>query len=150
LPLLTALLWLAWNIGALVLVGMLSFVDGRWLMRPSTVLLLSVLQAASFTALGFLPAVVVNSVLRTSDGLQARPVALGMMGLHKVEQRSRLHFGDAGVFNICSAPGLGTTVELGLPIKPGAVSPARLARPAIPPRGGVIAHDPGIARHDCR
>jgi two-component system LytT family sensor kinase len=38
------------------------------------------------------------------------------VGLANVEQRIRRHFGEAAIFNIRSAPGVGTTVELGLPI----------------------------------
>jgi LytS/YehU family sensor histidine kinase len=38
------------------------------------------------------------------------------VGLANVEQRIRRHFGGAGAFGIRSAPGVGTTVELGLPI----------------------------------
>src|SRR5215831_16519791 len=58
LPLLTALLGLAWNLGALLGFGMSNV--GGW--RPS-----SLLGAAAFAALGFLPAVVVHSVLRSGD-----------------------------------------------------------------------------------
>jgi sensor histidine kinase YesM len=39
------------------------------------------------------------------------------IGLTNVEQRIRRHFGEAAIFNIRSAPGVGTTVELELPIK---------------------------------
>ncbi len=38
------------------------------------------------------------------------------VGLANVEQRIRRHFGEAAIFNIRSAPGVGATVELGLPI----------------------------------
>jgi len=69
LPLITAVLGLAWNLGALVDFGMLSF--GLW--RSS-----SLLAATAFTALGFLPAVVVHSVLRTGAEWR-RPMAMGMV-----------------------------------------------------------------------
>ncbi len=69
LPLFTALLGLAWNLGALVDFGMRDFAG--W---PSSSLLL----AAAFTALGFLPAVVVHSVLRTGDSWR-RPAAVGIV-----------------------------------------------------------------------
>ena len=69
LPLLTALLGLAWNLGAITTFLMRSFANVRPF--PS-------LMAAAFTALGFLPAVVVHSLLRTGDRWKARPAALAM------------------------------------------------------------------------
>jgi signal transduction histidine kinase len=70
LPVLTGFLGLAWNLVAMV--GLLSFGLLRsWPHFP-------LINAAAFTALGFLPAVVVNSVLRTGEGLRRRPWALGM------------------------------------------------------------------------
>src|SRR5215470_261031 len=69
LPLLTALLGLAWNLGALLGFGMSNV--GGW--RPS-----SLLGAAAFAALGFLPAVVVHSVLRSGDAWR-RPIAMRML-----------------------------------------------------------------------
>jgi two-component system LytT family sensor kinase len=39
------------------------------------------------------------------------------VGLANIEQRIRRHFGEAATFSIRSAPGVGTTVELSLPIK---------------------------------
>src|SRR5262245_14246528 len=69
LPLLTALLGLAWNLGALLGLGMSNF--GGW--RSS-----ALLGAAAFTALGFLPAVVVHSVLRSGDAWR-RPMPMGML-----------------------------------------------------------------------
>src|SRR5262245_7643411 len=68
-PLLTALLGLAWNLGALLDLGLHNFGGGS-----SSALL----GAASFTALGFLPAVVVHSVLRSGDAWR-RPMAVGML-----------------------------------------------------------------------
>ena len=69
LPLLTALLGLAWNLGALLGFGIHNI--GGW--RSS-----ALLGAASFTALGFLPAVVVHSVLRSGDAWR-RPMTMGML-----------------------------------------------------------------------
>lgn len=69
LPLLTALLGLAWNLGALLGLGMSNF--GEW--RSS-----ALLGAAAFTALGFLPAVVVHSVLRSGDAWR-RPMTMAML-----------------------------------------------------------------------
>lgn len=74
LPLLTALLGLAWNLGALGSVAGQSLAASREAFSP----LLPLLDAAAFTALGFLPAVVVHSLLRQREGLRARPAALGM------------------------------------------------------------------------
>src|SRR5262249_32176802 len=69
LPRLTALLGLAWNLGALLDLGLHNF--GGW---GSSALL----GAAAFTALGFLPAVVVHSVLRSGDAWR-RPMTMGML-----------------------------------------------------------------------
>jgi signal transduction histidine kinase len=69
LPLLTALLGLSWNLGAITAFVMRSFANVRPF--PS-------LMAAAFTALGFLPAVVVHSLLRTGDGWRRRTAALAM------------------------------------------------------------------------
>jgi hypothetical protein len=38
------------------------------------------------------------------------------VGLANVEQRIRRHFGESAIFSIRNAPGIGTTVALGLPI----------------------------------
>jgi two-component system, LytTR family, sensor kinase len=72
LPLLTALLGLAWNVGGLVTFGLspVSHVREAWFFP--------LLVAASFTALGFLPAVVVHSILRTGGPWQGRSLAWGM------------------------------------------------------------------------
>lgn len=69
LPLLTALLGLAWNLGALLDFGIHDI--GGW--RSS-----ALLAAAAFTALGFLPAVVAHSVLR-SGAEWRRPAAMWML-----------------------------------------------------------------------
>jgi two-component system LytT family sensor kinase len=81
LPLLTALLGLAWNLGALLGFGMSNL--GGWRSYASLgaslgALLGALLGAASFTALGFLPAVVVHSVLRSGEAWR-RPMAMGML-----------------------------------------------------------------------
>lgn len=72
LPLLTALLGLAWNIGGLATFGLspVSHVREAWFFP--------LLVAASFTALGFLPAVVVHSILRTGESWQGRSSAWGI------------------------------------------------------------------------
>jgi two-component system, LytTR family, sensor kinase len=69
LPLGAALLGLAWNLGALLGLGMSNV--GEW--RSS-----ALLGAAAFAALGFLPAVVVHSVLRSGDAWR-RPMTMGML-----------------------------------------------------------------------
>ncbi|MDX2033761.1 MAG: histidine kinase [Blastocatellia bacterium] len=75
LPLLTGLLGLAWNFGALTAGILQGIAVGRvWLAWS----LLPLLNAVAFTALGFLPAVVVHSLLRQKEGLRARPAALWM------------------------------------------------------------------------
>ncbi len=87
LPLITAVLGLAWNVGALIGFGVHSF--GLW---PSS----SLIAATAFTALGFLPAVVVHSVLRTGAEWR-RPMAMVMViaayGLSAAA--SALHFHQA-------------------------------------------------------
>lgn len=72
LPLLTALLGLAWNVGGLATFGLspVSHVREAWFFP--------LLVAASFTALGFLPAVVVHSILRTGENWQGRSAAWGI------------------------------------------------------------------------
>lgn len=62
----TALLGLLWNLGALVIYGARDWDIAK--LSPW-------FDAAVFTALGFLPAVVVHSVLRTEAGLARRRVA---------------------------------------------------------------------------
>jgi signal transduction histidine kinase len=69
LPLLTALLGLAWNLGALTAFVTQSFAN----VRP-----FPLLMATAFTSLGCLPAVVVHSLMRTGDGWRRRPLALAM------------------------------------------------------------------------
>ncbi len=94
LPLLTALLGLAWNLGALLDLGLHNF--GGW--RSS-----SLIAAAAFTALGFLPAVVVHSVLRSSDAWR-RPMTMGVLiaAYGFSATASALHFYQA--FTLQSAP----------------------------------------------
>jgi two-component system LytT family sensor kinase len=69
LPLLTALLGLAWNLGALTAFVTRNFAN----VRP-----FPLLMAIAFTSLGFLPAVVVHSLMRTGDGWRRRPPALAI------------------------------------------------------------------------
>jgi hypothetical protein len=97
LPLLTALLGLAWNLGALSTFAWQGLAAGRWPVSPSW---LPLVNAAAFTALGFLPAVVVHSLLRQSEGLKARPTALGMTVIAYAlsATASALHFHQAIVY----------------------------------------------------
>lgn len=72
LPLLTALLGLIWNLGGLLSYGVFEFRSGHASASPAMLL------AGAFVALGFLPAVVVHSVLRTEESFRIRgtPAAL--------------------------------------------------------------------------
>jgi histidine kinase/histidine kinase/DNA gyrase B/HSP90-like ATPase len=96
LPLLTGLLGLVWNLVAMV--GLLSL--GFWHSQP----FFPLIYATAFTALGFLPAVVVNSVLRTNEGLIRHPWALWMtiIAYTLSAVAGALHFHHALVFG--SAP----------------------------------------------
>src|SRR5262245_54154234 len=87
LPMLTALLGLAWNLGALLDLGLHNF--GGW--RSS-----ALLGAAAFTALGFLPAVVVHTVLRSGDAWR-RPMSMVMLiaAYGCSAAASALHFHEA-------------------------------------------------------
>src|SRR5262244_3889471 len=87
LPLGAALLGLAWNLGALVVLGLHNFGG-----RGSS----AFLGAAAFTALGFLPAVVAHSVLRSGDAWR-RPMTVGMLiAAYSVSAAaSALHFYQA-------------------------------------------------------
>lgn len=67
LTLATAILGLLWNLGAIVTFG----VGNLWVAEPFPILI-----AAAFTSLGFLPAVVVDSVLRTGSSLSEHKGAL--------------------------------------------------------------------------
>jgi hypothetical protein len=69
LPLFTALLGLAWNLGAFATYGVQSL--GIASTPPAVV-------AAAFSALGFLPAVVVHSVLRTPERMSDNPAAFAV------------------------------------------------------------------------
>jgi signal transduction histidine kinase len=91
LPLLTALLGLAWNLGAITSFAMQSFAN----VRP-----FPFLMATAFTALGFLPAVVVHSLLRTGDEWRRRPAALAMtiMAYGLSATAGALHFQQAIVW----------------------------------------------------
>lgn len=66
LPLLTALLGLIWNLGGLLSYGVFEFRSGHASAQPALLL------AGAFVALGFLPAVVVHSVLRTDESFRIR------------------------------------------------------------------------------
>lgn len=65
LPFATAVLGIVWNIGALATHGLHSFVVGE---TVSIRLPVALLEAASVSALGFLPAVVVHSALQNLRG----------------------------------------------------------------------------------
>jgi two-component system, LytTR family, sensor kinase len=69
LPLVTALLGLTWNVGSLIGFGLRSHAPGG--------LALALLDAAAFTALGFLPAVVVHSLVRMRQAEPAETAARG-------------------------------------------------------------------------
>jgi signal transduction histidine kinase len=90
LPLLTGLLGLAWNFGELATI----------LLRGRFPLVLLLVDATSFTALGFLPAVMVHSVLRTREDLRDRPAALWMIvtAYALSVTAGLLHFHQAFVF----------------------------------------------------
>jgi two-component system LytT family sensor kinase len=66
LPLVTAILGLVWNFTALAAYGMRDFAAAD----PHPMLI-----ATAFSALGFLPAVAVHSVLRSNSGERTRPAA---------------------------------------------------------------------------
>src|SRR5262249_28208207 len=68
-PLLTALLGLAWNLGALLNLGLHNFGGSG---------ASALVGAAAFTALGFLPAGVVRLVRGSGDAWR-RPMAMGML-----------------------------------------------------------------------
>lgn len=78
LPLLTALLGLIWNLGAVFSFTLQSLAMENWPKASALLSLNPVVNAAAFTALGFLPAVVVHSLLRQREGLKARAAALGI------------------------------------------------------------------------
>jgi signal transduction histidine kinase len=92
LPLLTGVLGLTWNLGAWATVGLHGLGLGP---APR---LSALLDAVSFTALGFLPAVVVHSVLRADE---ARP-ARGLTSLAYVVSAvaGMLHFKRAAMSGI--------------------------------------------------
>jgi len=61
----------------------------------------------------------------TGIGASERELARGRaggIGLRNVEQRIKRHYSDAATFDIRSASGVGTTVELSLPVR-GANAP---------------------------
>jgi two-component system LytT family sensor kinase len=96
LALLAAVLGLAWNLGAFATIGLHNLgVEHSF----------PLLVAAAFTALGFLPAVVVHSVLRAGDGIRARPAAWWMtMAAYALSMvASGLHFYQAVTANTAPA-----------------------------------------------
>lgn len=98
LPLATAGLGLVWNVGALLTFGLVDFA----LARPEPMA-----GATAFSALGFLPTVVVHSVLQTAPGQSrsgaARPVLLAAYGLSAAA--ALLHFRAALVFGMVRSSG---------------------------------------------
>jgi two-component system LytT family sensor kinase len=60
------------------------------------------------------------------------------IGLQNVEQRIKRHFGDAATFDIRSASGIGTTVELSLPVN---LAPEKLVHPATSGAAAVAAEN---------
>lgn len=78
LPLLTGLFGLIWNLGALFSILLQGVAAGNQAQSPGLLLLSPLINAAAFSALGFLPAVVVHSLLRQREGLKARAAALGI------------------------------------------------------------------------
>jgi LytS/YehU family sensor histidine kinase len=66
----------------------------------------------------------------TGAGASEQELAHGRtrgIGLQNVEQRIKRHYGDAATFEIRSAPDIGTTVELCLPVN---LAPEKLVRSA--------------------
>ncbi len=97
----TALLGLFWNIGALIIYGARDWGAGRtsaWF------------EAAVFTALGFLPAVVVHSVLRAGEGLIPRNEANGANGAN--EPKGTTGTGAIGAIGTHGAQGTGIWTQL--------------------------------------
>jgi LytS/YehU family sensor histidine kinase len=75
----------------------------------------------------------------TGVGASERELAhrrAGGIGLHNVEQRVKRHYGDTATFGISSASGVGTTVELGLPVN---LAPEKLVNAAECGAGAVAA-----------
>jgi hypothetical protein len=67
--------------------------------------------AALINLLGYITGTALYAMLLVMALGRARGI-----GLQNVEQRIKRHYGDAATFGIRSASGVGTTVELGLPI----------------------------------
>lgn len=96
LPLLTGLLGLIWNVGALFNTLLQGIAAGSWPKSSGLVLASPLINAAAFSALGFLPAVVVHSLLRQKEGLKARAafwITLIAYGLSSVA--AGMHFQQA-------------------------------------------------------
>lgn len=90
LPTVTALLGLVWNLGSLAALG---FIEHR------TSLVWALLNALMYSALGFLPAVVVHSLLRMRDSSLPNAASLTLLGLAYALSltASALHFHQAWV-----------------------------------------------------
>jgi len=95
LPLITALLGLCWNVSGMLVNGLPSLAQGA-LSHTS----LSLLGAAAFTSLGYLPAVVVHSVLRTTDSLRQRkgPLSIVLIAYALSTVACVMHFHSAVVY----------------------------------------------------
>src|SRR5258708_4812834 len=107
LPLITAILGLCWNIGGLIINGLPSL---QFELTQSSI---SLLVAVTFTALGFLPAVVVHSVLRATGNLRDNRVSLfiTLIAYALSTIASVFHFYNAIVLNVAPS-------HLSLPILP--------------------------------
>ncbi|HKX32962.1 MAG TPA: ATP-binding protein [Blastocatellia bacterium] len=89
----------------------------------------------------------------TGAGASEAQLAEGLrhgVGLSNVEQRIRRHFGESGLFNVRSAPGIGTTVELGLPFDLSIVSVTAQSGAAVQLNPGEDRHEQPVARRDRR
>lgn len=88
LPMVTALLGLVWNLGSLAALG---FIEHK------TSLVWTLLNALMYSALGFLPAVVVHSLLRIRDASLPNAASLALLGLAYALSltASALHFHQA-------------------------------------------------------
>jgi len=97
LPLLTAILGLCWNISGILVNGLPTLVQVA-LSRGSV----SLLAATAFTSLGYLPAVVVHSVLRTTDSMKRRSGRLFIVSVAYLLSTVAciMHFYSAIVFGI--------------------------------------------------
>jgi two-component system, LytTR family, sensor kinase len=97
LPLVTALLGLTWNVGSLAAFGLTPRAPGG--------LTLALLGAAAFASLGFLPAVVVHSLLRARGAASPQPAATILRGGAYLLSAAAgaLHFQEAVVSRVAPA-----------------------------------------------